>query len=337
MYGNEHLFSQCFEKIKEKDIEKYYSHKKKLENVFSKGKCDTFDEEKKLRDFQAEKNHIELTEITTYSEIVSDFMGQLISWAYLRERDLMYFQLGFYYIKLYYGTSIENDSFLRCLKGEGICIKDSAVLYQILAMYTFHWDIFGENDKEGQGAKRLKKGSTGNRVVSFFKEYCKDKGEVYEAGLCLFEDIKNDHDDLVHFRNYIDHFKYYSKTDRSIIEMYSDVYDRFLNYDIKLKKSVSYIFRNILLKYFVIPKTDMSYEDRQRYIGKNIKKNAAKIYIKGNLVSDVFNLPANIAKNNKTTNGKGKNNKQTKNKKEDIVARNDIFLKQLKNILEYKR
>lgn len=334
MYGNEHLFSKCFEKIKEEYIRTYYKDKKELESVFSKGHSDNFKEEKQLRDFQTEKNHIELTEITTYSEIVSDFMGQLVSWAYLRERDLMYFQLGFYYVKLYYGTSIENDSFLRCLEGENISIKNSAVLYQILAMYTYHWDIFGKNDKEGKGAKSLNKSSTGNRVASFYKEYCKDKGEIYEAGLCLFEDIKNDHDDLVHFRNYIDHFKYYSKADRSIMELYSDVYDRFLDYDIKLKKSVSYIFKNILLKYFVIPKTAMSYEDRKRYFKNLTKKYATKIYIEKDLNSEEFKLPVNIVDNKKDKDGK---KEQKKNKKGKIFARNDIFLQQLRNILEYKK
>lgn len=326
MYGSEHLLSKCFEKIQKEHITNYYKRKKELDDVFRKGKCNTLEEEKKLRKFQGEKNHIELTEITTYAEIVNNFMGQLISWAYLRERDLMYFQLGFYYVKLYYGESIEGNSFLRHLEGNGICIKNSAVLYQIMALYTYHWNIYKKNDREGNGAKRGKKGTAGNKMGTFLGEYCKDRGEVYEAGLCLFEDVKNDHDDMTKFRNYIDHFKYYAKTDRSIMELYSDMYDRFFNYDVKLKKSVSYIFKNILLKHFVLSTTYMSFKDRKRY-SKGVKK-ATTISIKNKLESDVFSLPADIAKDVK--NDKNKNNK-------DILARNDIFLTQLKNILEYKR
>ena len=324
MYGNEKLFRNCFNKISERDINQYYKDMNNLSEIFKSGQCK---EEKDLRHFQNEKNYIELTEIMTYSEIVNDFMGQLISWAYLRERDLMYFQLGFYYTKLYYGKSIEKTDKLCRLKGTNINIEEGAVLYQIIAMYTYDVPVLGVNE-EGQAYIVKGSASNGESISAFLKNYCNRNEEIYKAGLCLFEDVEADHDDMVAFRNYIDHFKYYSHMDRCIMDLYSDVYDRYFNYDLKLKKSVSYIFKNILLRYFVISNTEILSEIRKGYcnkVDKRKERKKAKIAIKKNgLVSDVFKS----SKQSSTSINEGK--------KDTILAREDRFLQQLKEILEYK-
>ena len=64
-------------------------------------------------------------------------------------------------------------------------------------------------------------------------------------------------------RNYIDHFKYYANMDRSLLELYGEIFDRFFIYDLKLKKSVSFVFKNILKKYAVIADTVL--KERERF------------------------------------------------------------------------
>ena len=45
--------------------------------------------------------------------------------------------------------------------------------------------------------------------------------------------------------------KYLTRWDVSILDMYGWMYNGFFDYDIKLKKSMSFILNNILMKYFV--------------------------------------------------------------------------------------
>lgn len=322
MYGNEKLLCNCFQKVSEKQIRMYYKKRNELAEVFKSGICKNIEQEKSLRDFQNLKNHIELTEIMTYSEIVNDFMGQLISWAYLRERDLMYYQLGFHYMRLFYSDCVEADSFLRQLRGEGICMRDGAVLYQIIAMYTYNLPVIVRDRENGRTSEKKDVAANGPSVYAFYKGYCQDQGEIYELGLCLFENVKKEHDEMVEFRNYIDHFKYYSHMDRSILELYSDIYDRFFTYDLKLRKSVSFILKNILLRYFVIAETEMQLGESVRYKASEIKEKAVRYTIKY-LESDELQVSKN-------------NVEKQKNRKVTIPARDDNFLEQLKRILEYK-
>lgn len=351
MYGNEKLFEKCFAKIAEKDIGEYYKLMEELKPALIAGCCEDIAQEKKMRKFQNCKNHVELTDITIYSEIINDLIGQLISWAYLRERDLMYFQLGFYYTKLYHGSSIPPESELRRMEGEGVGIREGAVLYQLIAVYTYDLPMIQLDENRRASLCVEKGGSIGEKIGVFLKKYCPDgRKEVYEAGLCLFEDVDRDHDDMAEFRRYIDHFKYFSNLDRSIMELYSDMYDRFLDYDIKLRKSVSYIFQNILMRYFVLARTNLSEERRKRYGGKiKEKERCVKISIAPNgLDSDEFKQSSNNmagqasspnpAKGKRPGPGSNTSPRKTGNKREDnlILARNDAFLAQLQKILEYK-
>lgn len=333
MYGNEKLFGNCFTKITEREIGDYYRRKQELSEVFKSGVCKDLKEEEKLRRFQSKKNHIELTEIMTYSEIVNDFIGQLVSWAYLRERDLMYFQLGFHYIRLFYTGCVPRESPLRKLEGDGIRIEDGAVLYQIIAMYTYDLPVITlDGDENGRAVIQKEAASNANSVKLFYKDYCKDKGEIYEMGLCLFENVKK-HDDMVGLRNYIDHFKYYSFADRSILELYSDVYDGFFNYDSKLKKSVTVVLQNILLRHFVQAKIGMRMGSGRGYgRGKEAgseKERVSRLFINGPLESLEFQASEEAKRTAPKKNGKDRI-------KNTIPARDDNFLAQLERVLSYK-
>ena len=56
--------------------------------------------------------------------------------------------------------------------------------------------------------------------------------QFYYAGMELFENI-NEHDNIVDLRNYIEHFHYYARQDRSILDLYGEIFDRFFSYDLK--------------------------------------------------------------------------------------------------------
>lgn len=259
MYGNGRLLEACVEPITEEEIQDYYDTMHNLKQVFHKKETLFKWEQEKLRKFQNKKNRVELTNVVIYMEILSELMGQLISWAYLRERDLMYFQLGYYYIKLYYGNSIPKEDKRRCLKGEGFSIADGAVLYQIAAMYTYHLPIYIINSDSGLAEPFGMNVSTGSGVTCFIKAY---GGTAYLEGIPLFLKRKEakkadrENDENIEIRNYLDHFKYFSHLDRSMLELYSIMFDRFLSYSPKLHKSVPVVLKNILAKHFVIANLD---------------------------------------------------------------------------------
>ena len=335
LYGNEKLLSQTMDPVKESEIKAYYKKMADLSKVFNSGICKNGKEQQNLKEFQNMKNRIELVDVMIYSEIVSDLMSQLVSWAYLRERDLMYMQLGFYYIKLFHTDSVEKESWLRTLSGTEIDFADGAVLYQIVAMYSYDLPVyvFGEDGKVEATAKGR---TTGSKIGKFVNNYCGKDESIYNAGLCFFEKVK-EHEEIIRFRNYIDHFKYYSKMDKSILDLYSQTYESFFTYDQKLKKSVSYVLQNILMKYFVVMDVSFdSYEEKVDTINthmgkKNVTRKTTRISIgaKG-LTSDVFTYKLKPSEKENAYDNR-------KRPTEVMVGARDIgFLEQLKKILEYK-
>lgn len=250
MFGLDTIISGAFkkDKIEPKEFEDYYKLKEKLVSVFNKGKASNEEEQKDLIRFQQIKNRLELGNIAIYSEVLVDLLSELVSWSYLRERDLLFYQLGYYYVKLFYTDSVPSDSYLRKLDGKDIHIEDGAVLYQIIAMYAHDLIVYSK-----KGEATYKKGqSAGASISKFMKLYCEEDGAaIYMAGLKLFENTKN-HDDYVKLRNEIDHMKYLSNPTKSILNLYRDIYNGFFDYDIKLKKSVTFILKNIFARYFVI-------------------------------------------------------------------------------------
>lgn len=334
MYGNEKLLSATMKPVTETEIRQYYKLMEELKLVLMRGSvCETEEEQKKLRHFQNLKNRIELVDVLTLSELVDDFMSQLIGWAYIRERDMMYLQLGVYYIKLFFTDSVPEDSFLRKLELDGDCsIEDGAVLYQIAAMYSFDFPLYTR--KEGSNlCDIVRDGSIGEKFKKFEKEYCRDDGRIIENGLSLFEEL-SEHKEMDKFRKSLDHFKYFAKQEQSILDMYSKVYDSFFSYDIKLKKSVSYIISNILLSYFVnvklsfalcgtetINKGDKAYKKKITHISIASSQSDYFTYKLRKIVTEKNGIEKVDTGACKTVN---------------VAARDSIFIKEVVDILEYK-
>ncbi len=232
-------------------IKKYVQMQKEIKVYQQKGICKTKEEQQNLKKYQELKNIVELRNIIDYSEILDELQGQLINWGYLRERDLMYFQLGFHYLCLH------NES-KKPVGYNNAGDISGAVLYQIVAMYTNGLSLIDANGKSKKNAKA----SAGAKVGSFCsyskeirgvdKDTKEDDDPIYLAGVELFENI-NEHQQCINLRNYIEHFHYYAKHDRSMLDLYSEVFDRFFTYDMKYTKNVPNMMYNILLQHLVVP------------------------------------------------------------------------------------
>ena len=322
MYCNDTILSGIYQKIEIQDIQKYYSKKMDLQPVFESGVCKNEAQQQSLCEFQKQKNHIELTELSIYTDLLNDFMAQLISWAYLRERDLMYFQLGIHYIRLFYNSEPSKPQYME-LHGDTVNIGKGALLYQIAAMYTHDLPMYAV-DADGTAIAAEKQGSAGSSIKAFVKEYCKEDMQTaptYNRGLELFEDVAQ-HDKISRFRNDIAHMRYLSATDQSIMELVSEIYRSFFIYDTKLKKSVSFVFKNILMRYGVIADLDFTHASGKP--GEEQGKETTLISIaKSELKSDQYTYKV-PDKNGKTV--------------EVLVdVRNENFRKQLLKLLEYKK
>lgn len=337
LYGTEKVIAKCLEddKVTKQEIIDCYKQAKKLNTVFKTGECTTLSQEQERRKYQQMKNRIELVDVLKYSEILNDLMSQLVSWCYLRERDWMYFQLGLHYIRLYLGKDIVcKDSKFRVLKGaEDDCrinITDGALLYQLAAIYTYELPVYKVN-KAGEAvvSENAPSGSpTSKGVNGFYKEYCEKDSSVYDAGVELFNDPSTEKE-LIDFRNYIDHSKYLSRRDKSMLEMYSTMYAIFFQHDTKLKKSVTVSLQNILARHFVLTSIDLTYDiaDKSRNTkdGKKRNRKASKIEIK-TMYSEV-------------TIHKYKNKQKDGRVREDtkkLDYYDQRFLDRMRKILEYK-
>ncbi len=366
MYGTETLLAECLQedRVTKEDIEEHYKQAKSLTEVFKYGKCKNKEQEKARRLYQQQKNRIELVNVLRYSDLLNDFMSQLISWCYLRERDRMYFQMGLHYIRLYYeDTIVEKGSKFRILQSKearagerkGINLLDGALLYQLAAVYTYEYPVY-TLDKEGNAvfSKKAKPGSmTTLGVTAFWKEYCNGDASIYEQGLFLFENPVEERE-VFGFRNYIDHFKYYSRRDRSILELYSQVFANYFRYDNKLRKSVTFIFKNILARHFVIARTVLEEtkvekiddrKDRKNPIIRNYNQAVFRIPEDNGLQSDDtlhkyteedVNNAIKAKKNSKDRNG-GKKYIPRKDDKYKIPMYDENFIKCLYRILNYAK
>lgn len=249
LYGATDIISNCIYEAKmlPVDYEIIKNYKESTESIKEyqlSGTLKEIEDQKKIRKYQELKNRVELRNLVEYSEIINELQGQLVNWGYLRERDLMYFQLGFHYLCLN-NDSQKPDGYDKA--GDYV----GAILYQIVAMYTNGLSLIdstGKSKKNGKASAGAKIGS----FVSYSEEICGDKEAIYTAGLELFENI-NEHQQCVYLRNYIEHFHYYAKQDRNMLDIYSEVFDRFFTYDMKYTKNVPNMMYNILLQHLVVP------------------------------------------------------------------------------------
>lgn len=263
--------------IKKQELEEFKRLENTNETVFNSGSCSNIKDQLRLNKYQQMKNRLELHDISIYTSMVIDYMAQLVTYAYFRERDLLYYQLGVNYLWLNYGDV--NDRKWNVLiddkrkKKININIAKGALLYNIVAMYTADLPVIGYEEEEPSQLKECAKNSSvGAGITSFVKKYCHDGEVTYNRGLSLFDKYlgkkrkmntqdKELEDVAVILRNSIDHMKYLSGDGNSILDYYSDIYNCFFEYDIKQKKSVGFIIKNILMKYFVIGKLNFVKEN----------------------------------------------------------------------------
>ena len=310
LYGDSDMLSEVMKKggfrVSMKEIQDYYRLNNKLEGVFVKGKFDTKKEAEDYRAYQNRKNRIELLDIQIFTELVNDMMAQMVSWAYLRERDLLFFHLGYHYTKLFY-TDRVTESLYRELKGNKINIEEGALLYQFIALYDHVLSLFYKNE-DGKMCEQI--GTPGPCINKFVNNYCiNNEGEaIYDGGIRFFEN-KERHTDFSNLRNYFAHMKYYSLHDKSIWDLLGEIYNGFLQYDTKLKKSVSFISKNILERYFVVATTSMEHSSEHK----------ERFTFSGKLKSDEFTYKF------------GEKNKNSCK----VKCRSTIFIKELEAILNY--
>ena len=308
-----------------KEIRTMYADQNKLDLVLKEGVCHTEEEQKAYREYQNEKNRIELFDVCTYTQILNDMQARLIGWSYMRERDLMYYQLGYYYTKLFWTDSISEEDARRRLVGNLVNVEDGAILYQILAFNSYNLPIIA--NKNNTVTLLKDEGSIGGKAITaFFKNY-ENAEMIYEEALDLFENM-DEHAAIINTRNYIEHFKYFIKSDRSMMDLYSEIYDRFFRDDHNRKKNVPDSLKNVLADNFMIVDIDMELGSKK--VGEKKKgfreHKAARIEFTDSGIRSTdmtYTIKPDI-----------KDNK--KDKKVLVPARSEVFLKQFRKILEYR-
>ena len=271
LYGERKLLEKITDRVTRKDIVDYYKLQKDTKQYQTKGIYDSEDEQQNIKKFQELKNIVEFRDLMDYSEIADELQGQLINWIYLRERDLMYFQLGYHYMCLNNDKCDKPDNYVSLNYKENKIIN-GAVLYHICALYINGLPLYYVNKGDGKWTKSSGTESTGTKIGEFYaySGSFKKKCDCYAAGLELFENVE-EHDNITELRNYIEHFRYYASMDRSFLDLYSEVFDRFFTYDMKYRKNVPNILYNILLGHFV--NAGFEFKSGKKMIGKKNKKN----------------------------------------------------------------
>ena len=351
MFGNTAIASNVIDRVTEKEVKDFYKRKNKVADLLSRG-VSSEDDLKAIRFYQNLKNRIELVDMLSITELTNELVSHLTGYAYLRERDLMYMQLGYHYVKLFYTDVVDMSNKFRVLNGD--CnITDGAALYQIAAMYSYDLPLYVIDD-EGRSIKPNKLQSIGSKVKVFAKEYCKDDYDVYKEGLNLFEDISGPkdgrHDEFIDIRKYIDHMKYFANQKKSILDMYSEMYGGFFSYNTKLKKSVSYVLPNILMADFIVAR--LGFEKGIKTVGEKevsvpqmVVKEISTDYLTFKEIKSILANQGNeILKDpNKIVIGSGwkeepsQNNKGRKSEGTFVAARSTKYCEAVGRLLVYKK
>ena len=283
LFAADHILRDIAEPVSKNDIEDFNNQKAEIVYCKVKGKKITEEEQKAVLKYQKLKNRVELRDIVEYGEIINELLGQLINWSFMRERDLLYFQLGFHY------NCLRNDSEkpeeYEKIETDKNSIKD-AILYQIIGMYVNGVAVYAPEKNKNKLKRQCAKGGAGGKISAFnrYSEYLGlDELALYNAGLEIFE-VVAEHDDIINLRNGIDHFKYYLGDYRSMLSIYSEVFDRFFTYDMKYQKNVLNLLQNILLRHNVI--VEPGFESGVKTVGDQTKP-SAKLSIRS-IKSDTF-------------------------------------------------
>ncbi|MCD8076591.1 MAG: type VI-A CRISPR-associated RNA-guided ribonuclease Cas13a [Lachnospiraceae bacterium] len=198
-------------------------------------------------DQQHRKNRITLNDVTDLYAILNDLLGQLATFAYLRERDKMYLLLGFYYMALRSpqdGQQGWEKEELQSARFERGSVRTGLVLYQISSVFEY-----------GKKLPMLEKGNwvfgRGSETIEMkYKNFSGIHKESMNCAMLLFEKPRK-HDVIQKLRNYVDHGMYYMDHKKSIVDLYSEFYRDFFWYSRKLRKNVLDSFKAILERYFI--------------------------------------------------------------------------------------
>lgn len=320
LYGNGELLSDALSdnKVKLDEIQEYFKFSDKISDYRVRGNYKNKEEVIDIKKYQEIKNHIEFRDVVEYSEILNELQGQLINYTFLRERDLLYYQLGFHY------TCLKNDSYkpedYKKIVVDNKTINN-AILHQIVSLYINGVHLYVIDEHGHYYANKDK--SAGGNITEFF-DYCKkcftefkSSLTVYSAGLELFENI-DEHEEIIKLRNYIDHFKYFINVDsvnkgRSMIDLYSEIFDRFFTYDLKYHKNVPNVLYNILMGHFVAMSIDFATGTKK--VNKKNKERASLRISK--VVAEPFTY-------------------KLSNEKVECPARSERFLRNVIKILYYR-
>lgn len=281
LYAPDMVLNKVVKKISRDECRKFNEKKEQIFQFKNMGNAVSWEEQQKILEYQKLKNRVELRDLSEYGELINELLGQLINWSYLRERDLLYFQLGFHYSCLM--NESEKPDVYKTIRSDETTIEN-AVLYQIIAMYINGYPVYVP--EKGKLKAKYKTGGAGQKIGAFCrwastveqKEY-----ELYNAGLELFE-VVNEHDNIIDLRNKIDHFKYYQGND-SILSLYGEIFDRFFTYDMKYRKNVLNHLQNILLRHKVVIKPIISKDKKE--VGEGITKDRAA-FLLDEISSDRF-------------------------------------------------
>ncbi len=221
-------------RISKNDILKYYQEKDGVQNILSRGLCQNEKEQLRVRQQQELKEKITLNDITVIRQIINDLHSRLVSMAYLRERDEMYLLLGFYYMALQNSEGWKGND-LNSIATNEFSIKSGLILYQVVSVFTAGLvPINSLCDERSMLSTKLM------QVYNQYRQSC-------AYALRLFDNDELDKE-INQTRNYVDHFKYYSLHDKSMLELYNAFYKGLFSYSNMLQKSVWNNFISILAK-----------------------------------------------------------------------------------------
>lgn len=298
MYGGGDSFLQGHKKITKEELCEYYGNIKAVEAILSKGLCEKEEEQQQIKKQEELRRRLTLHNVTELYALINDLLAELISLSYLRERDQLFMLLGFYYMALRSKENWKEElDDATYQKGGKDCTIKSALVLYQVVS-VFDYGFHLYYGEEGKW-KNIG-GQIGKKIMVFYNQH----EATWSCAIRLFEYEKYEQG-ILQLRKYVDHTKYYMNYQKSLLELYNDFYAKFFGYSEKLRKSVLHSFQTVLERYFVL--YDIEFANKKLCVKKE------------NLKSEKFTYKL---KNKKTV---------------DLDARDDTYLEQVRQLLEYKR
>ncbi|MCD7956988.1 MAG: type VI-A CRISPR-associated RNA-guided ribonuclease Cas13a [Lachnospiraceae bacterium] len=228
-------------RVTAEEIRQYYQQKPKIEAILAGGLCEREEDQKNVSLQQQRKGRLTLNDVTEIYGLINDLLGQLVSLAYLRERDQMYLLLGFYYMALRSAQSWTGEE-LQTASFKNISVSEGLVLYQVVSVFDYGTPL----PYPSGGKWKTQGGQLGPKLSKF--------NAVHEHSLtCAMRLFGSDgyNTAAVEARNYIDHGHYFAKHTKSMIDLYNEYYRSFFWYSRKLRNSVVHNLQTALERCFI--------------------------------------------------------------------------------------